>query len=113
MTLQQPSTNVPCCQPLREGTISAEEAEAAAARLKAIADPVRLRLLAYMAQRGCEDVCICDMPAAVGVSQPTVSHHMKKLLEAGLVSREQRGKWAFFSILPDAFQELRGIIDFG
>jgi ArsR family transcriptional regulator, arsenate/arsenite/antimonite-responsive transcriptional repressor len=103
----------PCCPSLVEGPISEADAEAAAAKIKAIADPVRLRLLSMLAAHGCEELCVCDFPAAVGVSQPTVSHHMKKLADAGLVRREQRGKWAFYSIIPEGFREIRNIIDFG
>ena len=102
-----------CCPSLVEGPISEVEAEAAAAKIKAIADTVRLRLLSLLAATGGKELCVCDFPAAVGVSQPTVSHHMKKLAEAGLVRREQRGKWAFYSINPDGFSQIRNIIDFG
>jgi len=102
-----------CCPSLNQGPVSAEEAEAAAAKIKALADPMRLRLLSHIASHGCEDVCACDFPGELGLSQPTVSHHMKKLVEAGLVKREQRGKWAFYSIIPEGFREIRSIIDFG
>lgn len=102
-----------CCPSLNEGAISAAQAEAAAAKIKAIADPARLRLLSHIATHGCDDVCVCDFPVALDLSQPTISHHMKKLVEAGLVRREQRGKWAFYSIIPEGFREIRGIIDFG
>ena len=102
-----------CCPALVEGPISEVDAEAAAAKIKALADPVRLRLLSMLAVNDFKELCVCDFPAAVGVSQPTVSHHMKKLAEAGLVRREQRGKWAFYSIIPEGFREIRNIIDFG
>lgn len=104
--------NAPCCPALSDGPISEADAEAAAAKIKAIADPVRLRLLSMLAANDCQELCVCDFPAAVGVSQPTVSHHMKKLAEAGLVHREQRGKWAFYRIIPDGFRQIRDIIDF-
>jgi ArsR family transcriptional regulator len=102
-----------CCPSLVEGPISETDAEAAAAKIKAIADPVRLRLLSLLAANMGQALCVCDFPQAVGVSQPTVSHHMKKLADAGLVRREQRGKWAFYSIIPEGFREIRNIIDFG
>ncbi len=111
--IELPVINEPCCPALTDGPISEVDAEAAAAKIKAIADPVRLRLLSLLAANDCQELCVCDFPAAVGVSQPTVSHHMKKLAEAGLVRREQRGKWAFYSIIPDGFRQIRDIIDFG
>lgn len=98
---------------LADGILSVHDAAAAAAVLKAVADPVRLRLLAYIVDNGGADVCICDMPLAVGMSQPTVSHHMKKLTEAGLVTRQQRGRWVYFTLVPAAFAELRRFLQIG
>lgn len=111
--IELPVITEPCCPALIDGPISVADAEAAAAKIKAIADPVRLRLLSMLAATDGAELCVCDFPAAVGVSQPTVSHHMKKLAEAGLVHREQRGKWAFYRIIPEGFRQIRDIIDFG
>jgi ArsR family transcriptional regulator len=79
--------------------------------LKALADPTRLRLLSHVAAQGCDTVCVCSLTDDLGISQPTVSHHMKKLVEAGLLTREQRGKWAHYSVVPGAFAELRAFLD--
>ena len=99
-----------CCS-LGGGPISAEEAEHLSARLKALSDPTRLQLLSHIAAGGCGDVCACDLAEPLGISQPTVSHHMKKLVEAGLLTREQRGRWAHYSVVPSAFAELRAFLD--
>lgn len=99
-----------CCS-LTDGPIDAEAAQRAARMLKALADPMRLRLLSHVATQGCEAVCSCDLTAELGISQPTVSHHMKKLVEAGLLTREQRGRWAHYSVVTDAFAELQQMMD--
>ncbi|MDO5633940.1 MAG: metalloregulator ArsR/SmtB family transcription factor [Micrococcus sp.] len=101
-----------CCSlALRE--LTAAEAEASAARFKALADPMRLRLLSHVAARDCAAVGSCDLAATLGISQPTVSHHMKKLVAAGLVTREQRGRWAHYTVVPAAFVQLREILRLG
>ena len=101
---------VVCCAPLAASTLSNEEAEATAELFKALADPARVRLVNMLAQSG-DEVCMCDLIDPVGLSQPTVSHHMKKLVDAGLVEREQRGKWAFFSLKRDAVEKLAAVAD--
>jgi ArsR family transcriptional regulator len=93
-----------CCAPAGE-VITAEEAERLARRFKALADPTRVRLLSLIAHDGGE-ACICDLIDPVGLAQPTVSHHMKQLADAGLVTREQRGKWAYYRIVNDALTAL-------
>jgi ArsR family transcriptional regulator, arsenate/arsenite/antimonite-responsive transcriptional repressor len=99
-----------CCAPLAASTLSEEEAEATAELFKALADPARVRLVNLLAQSEGE-VCMCDLIEPVGLAQPTVSHHMKKLVDAGLVEREQRGKWAFFSLKRDAVEKLAAVAD--
>jgi ArsR family transcriptional regulator, arsenate/arsenite/antimonite-responsive transcriptional repressor len=87
---------------------------AAAARatlLKAVADPVRLQLLDIIRSSPRNEACVCDMTEAVGVSQPTVSHHLKVLTEAGLLTRERRGTWAWFTLVPERLVDIRGIFD--
>ncbi|ASK65603.1 transcriptional regulator [Brachybacterium avium] len=106
------SAALDCCA-LGAGPIGAAEAEHLALRLKALSDPTRLQLLSHVAARGCGDVCACDLTAPLGISQPTVSHHMKKLVEAGLLTREQKGRWAHYSVVPSAFAELRAFLDLG
>jgi len=73
--------------------------------VKALADPTRLRLVSLVAAHGGE-ACVCDLTEPVGLSQPTVSHHMKQLVEAGLATREQRGKWAFYRVAPEVMRSL-------
>ena len=99
-----------CCAPLASPSLSAVEAEATAELFKALGDPARVRILNVIAQSGGE-VCACDLNEPVGLTQPTVSHHLKKLVEAGLLEREQRGRWAFFSLQRDAVEKLAAVAD--
>jgi ArsR family transcriptional regulator len=85
-------------------------AERLAAVLKALADPTRLRLLSLVAAQPDREECICNLTALVGVSQPTVSHHMKVLVDAGLLEREQRGKWAYYRLVPGALDALSALL---
>ena len=99
-----------CCAPLSSSSLSDEEAIATAELFKALGDPTRVRILNLIAQSGGE-VCACDLNEPVGLAQPTVSHHLKKLVDAGLLEREQRGKWAFFSLNRDAVEKLAAVAD--
>src|ERR1041385_3142418 len=99
-----------CCAPLAASTLSEEEADATADLFKALGDPARARLVDPRATAE-GPVCMCDLSEPVGLAQPTVSHHMKKLLDAGLVEREQRGKWAYFSLKRDAVAKLAAVAD--
>lgn len=101
-----------CCS-LADGPLGAQDAAELAAQLKALADPMRLRLLSHVAARGCADVCACDLTAELGIAQPTVSHHMRRLVDAGLLTREQRGRWAHYTVVPGAFARLRLLLDLG
>ncbi|MDQ0942015.1 helix-turn-helix transcriptional regulator [Streptomyces sp. V1I1] len=89
----------PCCAPLTERPLSAEEAVRTAAMFKALGDPVRLRLFSAIASHEGGEACVCDI-SDVGVSQPTVSHHLKKLREAGLLTSERRGTWVYYRVAP-------------
>ncbi len=100
-----------CCAPLSAPVLSDGEAEATADLFKALADPARVRIVNLLATSGGEPVCVCNLVEPLGLAQPTVSHHMKKLLDAGLVEREQRGKWAYFSLKGDAFETLAAVAD--
>jgi ArsR family transcriptional regulator len=106
-TTVEPAT---CCAPLSAPTLSNDEADATAELFKALADPARVRAVNILATSG-GPVCICNLTGPLGLSQPTVSHHMKKLLDAGLVVREQRGKWAFFSLKREAVEKLAAVAD--
>jgi ArsR family transcriptional regulator len=101
---------IQCCRPLDTPALSAEEADASARLFKVLGDPARVRILNLLATTD-EPVCVCELVPALGLSQPTVSHHLKKLTEAGLLTRAQRGTWAFFSIDPDAASRLSAVTD--
>jgi ArsR family transcriptional regulator, arsenate/arsenite/antimonite-responsive transcriptional repressor len=101
---------ISCCRPLGAPTLSDAEANSTAALFKALSDPARVKIVNLLARSG-GPVCACEFEPALGLSQPTVSHHLKKLTEAGLLEREQRGKWAYFSINPEAAGQLAGLVD--
>jgi ArsR family transcriptional regulator, arsenate/arsenite/antimonite-responsive transcriptional repressor len=101
---------VDCCAPLAAPTLSEDEAFATAELFKALGDPARVRIVNLLATSD-EPVCICNLIEPLALSQPTVSHHMRKLLDAGLVEREQRGKWAYFSLKRDAVEKLAAVAD--
>ena len=101
---------VTCCGPLAAPTLSDDEAAATAEVFKALADPARVRIVNVLATSG-GPVCVCHLIEPLGLSQPTVSHHLKKLTDAGLLEREQRGKWAYFSLRPDAVATLRTVVE--
>jgi len=105
-----PVEAVTCCAPLAAPVLTDEEATATADLFKALADPARVRIVNLLATSD-DAVCVCNLIEPLGLSQPTVSHHMKKLLEAGLVEREQRGKWAYFSLKPEAAETLSAVAD--
>lgn len=89
-----------CCPSPHQAALSPADADALAERLKVLADPIRLQLVSIIAHAHNSEACACDLPAAVDRSQPTVSHHLKLLTEAGAIEREQRGKWAWFRLSP-------------
>src|SRR5260221_9359822 len=101
---------IDCCAPLAAEVLSADEATATAELFKALADPARVRIVNLLASAR-EPVCACHLNDPVGLSQPTVSHHLKKLVHAGLLDREQRGKWAYFSLRADAVAKLAAVVD--
>lgn len=91
-------SSVPCCTPLLRAALDEQQADELAEILKALADPVRLRLVSIIASAESGEVCACDLPGLVDRTQPTVSHHLSLLTKAGIVDREQRGKWAWFRV---------------
>jgi ArsR family transcriptional regulator len=96
-----------CCSPLLADPITSGDAETLAAGFKVLSDPVRLRLLSLIANTPDGEVCACDLTEPIGRSQPTVSHHLSILVGAGLIEREQRGKWAWYRVIPERVQVLR------
>ena len=104
------TTAVAGCVPLAAPALSNEEAEATARLFAALGDPHRVKIVNLLATSS-EPVCVCKLTKPLGLAQPTVSHHVKKLVESGLLEREQRGKWAFFSLNQEAVSKLAGLID--
>lgn len=98
-----------CCRPLGASPLSEVEAEATAELFKALADPARVKIVNLLA-RSDDPVCACEFIPALRLSQATVSHHLKKLTDAGLLEREQRGKWAYFSLDPRTVSRLEGLV---
>ena len=110
-TSSPPATRGPACCPtgLSE-PLDRQTARELASLLKAVADPARLQLLSLLAAADAGECCVCDLIEPVGLAQPTVSHHLKVLAEAGLITREQRGTWAWFALAPERIEELAGVL---
>jgi ArsR family transcriptional regulator len=98
------------CPPLLAGALGADDADALARALRVLADPTRLRILSLIQSQPEHEACICHLTEPLRLTQPTVSHHMKVLLDAGLVEREQRGSWAFFRVVPERLDSLRALL---
>ncbi|MFE4977470.1 ArsR/SmtB family transcription factor [Kitasatospora sp. NPDC056651] len=103
---------VPCCPPLTSAELSEADAVRMAAMFKALSDPVRLRLFSKVASHEGAEACVCDIQD-VGVSQPTVSHHLKKLREAGLLTSERRGTWVYYRVEPSVVAAMAALLDLG
>ena len=101
---------IACCTPVRTEVLGEAQAEVLASSFAALSDPIRLRLLSCIAAAGGDEVCACDLLEPSGRSQPTVSHHMKILVDAGLVSREKRGLWVWYRIVPSRLEQLRSVL---
>ena len=108
--LESESPVVPCCPPITAGELSVVDAERMAVMFKALSDPVRLRLFSRVASHPGGEACVCDI-ADVGVSQPTVSHHLKKLREAGLLTSERRGVWVYYAVAPSVVAAMSTMLD--
>jgi ArsR family transcriptional regulator, arsenate/arsenite/antimonite-responsive transcriptional repressor len=104
------SLPIVCCAPLAAPVLSDEEADGTAALFRALAEPARVRIVNLLATSD-DTVCVCNLTEPLGLTQPTVSHHLKKLVDAGLLEREQRGKWAYYSINPEAMARLASLAD--
>jgi len=101
--------DINCCRPLGTASLGDEEAEATAQVFKALADPARVKIVSIVASRD-QAVCACEFAPALGLRQSTASHHLKKLTDIGLLEREQRGKWAYFALNPEALEKLEGLV---
>jgi ArsR family transcriptional regulator, arsenate/arsenite/antimonite-responsive transcriptional repressor len=107
----QTITTIPVsCPPLLQEPLGAEDAEQLASLLKAVAEPARLRILSLIQAQPNHEACVCHLTEPLGLTQPTVSHHLKVLLQAGLVEREQRGSWAFFRVREEPLASLRDLL---
>ncbi len=104
-----PATATPCCAPIGTTELSVAEAEQASALFKALGDPVRLRLLSKVSTAPSGEACVCDL-LDVGVSQPTVSHHLKKLREAGLLTSRREGTWVYYRLAPGILASMAAIL---
>ena len=102
---------IECCRPLASAGLAEDEAEATARLFKALGDPARVKIVNLLA-RSDEPVCACEIVPALDLAQATVSHHLKKLTQSGLLDREQRGKWAYFSLNAKAAAQLETIVRF-
>ena len=109
LVLDQPEA-VACCAPLAAEVLGADDAQTLSRQFAALADPVRLRLVSLLATAPDGAVCACDLVEPVGKSQPTVSHHLKVLAEAGLVTSERRGRNVWYAVVPAALEALRGAL---
>jgi ArsR family transcriptional regulator len=108
---QYPRVRTPlCCAPVLQSALDRGDAEALASSFKALADPARLRLLSYIAAQPGAEACVCFLTAPVGLSQPTVSHHLKVLNDAGLLAREKRGTWVYYRVVPQRMAELARVL---
>jgi ArsR family transcriptional regulator len=99
-----------CCPPLAREPLTAEQAELVAPQLKALAEPVRLRLMSLVASHPGGEACVCDLNEAFDLTQPTISHHLKVLHEAGLLDREKRGVWVYYRARTRALASLGALI---
>lgn len=107
-----PGDPAACCAPLGTPSLTDEETTATAALFKALADPHRVRIVNLLATSD-EPACVCDLTEPLGLSQPTVSHHLKKLVTAGLLDREQRGTWAYYSLNHTTMRRLAEVVALG
>jgi ArsR family transcriptional regulator len=102
-----------CCAPLVREPLTAGQAEGLARVLKALGDPVRLRLVSMVAAHEGGEACVCELTEPLGLTQPTISHHLKILVEAGIFSRDKRGVWAYYALVPGALDALSAVLSTG
>ena len=108
--LNQPDYLSQCCSPVVREVMTPTQAGSLATALKAIADPTRLRLISLVAAHDEQEACVCDLVDPIGLAQPTVSHHLKVLVEAGILTREQRGKWAYYRLVPGTLDDIAQLL---
>jgi ArsR family transcriptional regulator len=99
-----------CCSPVVRESIGPSDAERLARTLKALSDPARLRLVSMVAAHDGGEACVCDLTEPLGLSQPTVSHHLKVLVDAGFLTRSKRGTWAYYRLVPGSLDAVAGVL---
>ena len=99
-----------CCAPLLREPITSSQAADLARKLKALADPTRLRLVSMVAAHEAKEACVCDLTEPLGLTQPTISHHLRILVEAGIFTRDKRGVWAYYALVPAALDALSAVL---
>ncbi len=110
MSKQEVSESGACCSPLAREPLTEDWAGDLARMFKALGDPVRLRLLSLIASHAGGEACVCDISATIDLSQPTISHHLKVLRQAGLLDCERRGTWVYYWVIPSALQQLSAVL---
>ncbi|WP_018604091.1 helix-turn-helix transcriptional regulator [Mycobacterium sp. 155] len=110
MSKTSPAEGEPCCPPLADQPLDSDWAGELARMFKALGDPVRLRILSLIASHDGGECCVCDISPAFEVSQPTISHHLKTLREAGLLDCERRGTWVYYWVIPAALEQLSAVL---
>jgi ArsR family transcriptional regulator len=108
--IAQPSSAGVCCSPLLQEPITASQAADLAQLLKALADPTRLRLVSLVAAHEDGEACVCELTEPLGLTQPTISHHLKVLIDAGILTREKRGVWAYYTLVPGALDAVAAVL---
>jgi len=103
-------TATSCCSPLSQETITATDAEAVSRAFKALGDPARVRILSIVASHADQEACVCDLQEPLELSQPTVSHHLKILMDAGFLTRSKRGTWAYYALVPGSLDSVAGVL---
>ncbi|GAB3711330.1 ArsR/SmtB family transcription factor [Mariniluteicoccus flavus] len=110
MTATEPPVLSECCAAGATALMPADRAACLAAVFKSLGDPTRVRLVGHLAAADGGTVCACHLPDQLGISQPTLSHHLKKLVVAGVITREQRGRWAHYAVVPDVLETVRAFL---
>ncbi len=108
--VQPPASTSTPCAPLLKEPITAAQAADLAQLLKALADPTRLRLVSMVAGHEDGEVCVCELTEPLGLTQPTISHHLKVLIDAGILTRDKRGVWAYYALVPGALDALAAVL---
>jgi ArsR family transcriptional regulator len=99
-----------CCTPVTADVLTADDAASMAIAFKALGDPTRLRLLSIVAASEGDEACVCDLTEPIGLSQPTVSHHLKILMDAGYLTRSKRGTWAYYKLVPGSLDRVAALL---